>query len=105
MVDLKPLPDNKKETFFPFVGPYSVLKVLSLLSIFSRFETFARISSWPLRKGYEEGNVRERDEGWKINTRKAKQDPDKFADLPKISKYQSGKKSSKDPQRIILENT
>ena len=70
------------------MGPYSVLKKLSLLSIFSRFEIFARICFWPLRKGY----VRERDERWKINKRKRKEKPDDFEDLPNISKYQSGKK-------------
>lgn len=59
--------------------------------MFSRFETFARISSWPLRKGYEEGNVRERDEGWKINKRKVKEDPDKFTDLQICQRFPSTK--------------
>lgn len=59
------------------MGPYSVLKKLSLLSIFSRFEILQEFAPGPFGKATKKATLEK---------------PDNFEDLPKISKYQSGKK-------------
>ena len=94
MVDLKPLPDKKRGNLSSLCG--SILCIEEVITAFYSLQVrdHARICSGPLWKGYEEGNVTERDEGWKINTRKRKEEPEQ------ICQRFPGTKVEKDLRRI-----